>query len=80
MWHDGTSMYHCNQFPVKVSHHMNGRVCGDGQSCGDGGVATGAGGGYYWEHLVTNLHTGGLGVMAVHALTWSNGRVRVLPR
>ena len=34
------------------------------KSCGDGGVATGAGGGYRWKHLVTNLHVGGLDVMA----------------
>ena len=34
------------------------------KSYGDGGVATGAGGGYRWKCLATNLHVGDLGVMA----------------
>lgn len=28
MWHDGTSMYHYNQFLVKVSHHVKGECVG----------------------------------------------------
>ena len=34
--------------------------------CGDWGVATGTGGGYRWEYLVTSQHVGGLGVMVAH--------------
>ena len=49
--------------------HYNPLRC-DGMSamskpCGDGQVATGAGGGYHWRHLVTNLHVGDSGVMVV---------------
>jgi len=36
------------------------------KSCDDWGVATGTGGGYRWECLVTSQHVGGLGVMAAH--------------
>ncbi len=34
------------------------------KSHGDGGVATGTGGGYRWRCLVTSLHMGDSGVMA----------------
>ena len=40
--------------------HSFVKVITRAKSYGDGQVTTGAGGGYCWEHLATNLHVGGL--------------------
>jgi len=45
------------------------------KSYGDGGVATGSGGGYHWKHLVTY---GGLGVMVVSLLTQNDSSTHIL--
>ena len=62
-----TSLSHYNPFTVMVSSRV-GRT-DVGKSCGDGRVATATGGGYCWECLVTELHTGGLGVMVASLST-----------
>jgi len=43
--------------------HSFVKVITRAKSYGDGQVTTAAGGGYCWEHLATNLHVGGMGVM-----------------
>ncbi|KAI2653666.1 hypothetical protein H4Q32_013986 [Labeo rohita] len=47
-------------------------------SYGDRRVATGVGGGYHWEHSITDLHVGGLGVtlcLAGHVVRMSDLRL-----
>ncbi|CAM4735118.1 unnamed protein product [Leuciscus chuanchicus] len=56
-----------------------GRESGiDGKSCDDGHVAMGAGGGYHWEHLVTNLYIGPPGCDG--HLMLNDSTIRILSR